>query len=203
MERHKFSLFRAGGAATLQPLGDISRRAGVDALRGLLLLLMALTHLPTRVSAYASQPLGFVSAAEGFIFLSAFLAGRSYTSRAPTHDASRARGRIWMRALKLYGYHILLLVFAFSIAAAFAAMTGRPALRNLLTFYFDAPLVAIISGSLLLYQPPLFDILPMYIVFLLLTPLLLAHTARHGWGRILSLSVILWVFAQVGGRRSL
>ena len=56
----------------------MSRRTELDSLRGLLLLLMALTHLPTRMSAYANQPLGFVSAAEGFVFLSAFLAGRSY-----------------------------------------------------------------------------------------------------------------------------
>jgi hypothetical protein len=162
---------------------------------------MALTHLPTRMSVYANQPLGFVSAAEGFIFLSAFLAGRSYSSALAPAAARQVRGRYFTRALKLYGYHLLLLLFAFSIAAAFAALTGRPALRNLLTFYFDAPIVALISGPLLLYQPPLFDILPMYIVFLLLTPLLLATTARRGWALVLGLSALAWAFAQLGGRR--
>src|SRR5215831_9237835 len=46
----------------------------IDALRGLMLVLMTLTHMPTRFSDPLGQPLGFVSAAEGFVFLSAFLA---------------------------------------------------------------------------------------------------------------------------------
>lgn len=177
------------------------RRTELDALRGLLLLNMALTHLPTRVSAYANQPLGFVSAAEGFVFLSAFLAG---ASSAPliADDLRRAQTKLklWSRAFKLYTYHLGLLLFAFTIAAAFAATTGRPALRNLLTFYFDSPTMAVVSGPLLLYQPPLFDILPMYIVFLALTPWLLARTAVRGWGGVLFVSTLLWVFAQAGGR---
>lgn len=179
----------------------IIRRLELDALRGLLLLTMALTHLPTRMSAYASQPFGFVSAAEGFVFLSAFLAGVSFRTTSLERGAQYARSRLWTRALRLYGYHLLLLLFAFTIAAAFAALTGRPALRNLLTFYFDSPVIAIISGPLLLYQPPLFDILPMYIVFLLATPLLYAAGVRFGWRNVLVVSVLVWLFAQLDGRR--
>ena len=39
----------------------------MDALRGVMLVAMTLTHLPTRFSSPAGQPLGFVSAAEGFV----------------------------------------------------------------------------------------------------------------------------------------
>lgn len=175
----------------------------LDALRGLLLLVMALTHLPTRVSLFTSQPLGFVSAAEGFVFLSAFLAGSAFHAALIARGVEHVRSRLWTRALRLYGYHLALLLFAFTIAAAFAVLSGRPALRNLLAFYFDSPTVAIVSSSLLLYQPPLFDILPMYIVFLAITPWLLATTAVHGWRGVLMLSVLLWTFAQLGGRRLL
>lgn len=164
---------------------------------------MALTHLPTRVSAYASQPVGFVSAAEGFVFLSAYLAGGVCSGMLLARGTQQTRAQFWTRAFRLYRYHLALLVFAFTIAAAFAVLTGRPAVRNLLTFYFDSPVMAIISGSLLLYQPPLFDILPMYVIFLGLTPVLLELGAKHGWGRLLTLSVTLWAFAQVGGRRIL
>lgn len=179
------------------------RRSELDALRGLLLLMMALTHLPTRISAYANQPLGFVSAAEGFVFLSAFLAGSASAAAVLAKGVDAIRNRLLSRALRLYGYHLLLLLFAFTIAAAFAALTGRPALRNLLAFYFDSPIAALISAPLLLYQPPLFDILPMYIVFLALTPLLLAVVSREGWRNVLLLSALLWVFSQVGGRQLL
>lgn len=181
----------------------MQRRPEFDALRGLLLLLMAVTHLPTRLSAYSSQPFGFVSAAEGFVFLSAFITGSVYVPLLLARGAQHVRSRLWTRALKLYGYHLALLLFAFTIAAAFAVLSGRPALRNLLVFYFDSPAVAIVSGSLLLYQPPLFDILPMYIVFLAATPFLLEMTKRQGWRKLLSLSILVWIFAQLDGRRLL
>jgi hypothetical protein len=43
----------------------------------------------------------------------------------------------------------------------------------LLTFYFAHPFVAIAGSVLLLYCPPLLDILPMYVTFLFLTPIVL------------------------------
>jgi hypothetical protein len=49
----------------------MQRRIELDAARGVMLLWMTLTHLPTLISTYANQPFGFVSGAEGFIFLSA------------------------------------------------------------------------------------------------------------------------------------
>ena len=42
----------------------------LDALRGFMLVWITFTHLPTALSTYVNQPFGFVSAAEGFIFLS-------------------------------------------------------------------------------------------------------------------------------------
>jgi hypothetical protein len=55
----------------------LARRTEIDVLRGLMLVLITITHLPTVFSAKFSQPFGFVSAAEGFVFLSAFLQERS------------------------------------------------------------------------------------------------------------------------------
>ena len=49
----------------------MTRWREIDALRGLMLVMMTITHLPTRLSITLGQPLGFVSAAEGFVFLSA------------------------------------------------------------------------------------------------------------------------------------
>jgi hypothetical protein len=177
------------------------RRDELDILRGVLLVLMAVTHLPTRLSLYSSQPFGFVSAAEGFVFLSAFLVGSTYSRKLVEHGSHYVRTRLWQRAGKLYIAHLALLLFAFTIVAAIAVVSGRPALRNHLSVYFDTPVWAAIGGPLLLYQPPLLDILPMYIVFLVLTPLLLKFAARRGWWPLLTLSGLLWLFAQLDGRR--
>ena len=50
----------------------------LDALRGLMLVWMTLTHLPTVLTTYVNQPFGFISASEGFLFLSALFTGRIY-----------------------------------------------------------------------------------------------------------------------------
>src|SRR6185312_12396702 len=45
--------------------------------------------------------------------------------------------------------------------------------------------------------PPLMDILPMYVVFLGLTPLALQLAARRGWRPLLIASALMWIAAQL------
>jgi hypothetical protein len=93
-----------------------------------------------------------------------------------------------------------MLAMVFTIVAAFAAHTHRAAIYNLLNFYLAHPLTAIIGSVLLIYCPPLLDILPMYVTFLLMTPYILSVAVRHGWRRILILSGLVWLLAQFGLR---
>ncbi len=177
----------------------LQRRPELDALRGLFLVWMTLTHLPTRFSDFVNQPIGFVSSAEGFVFLSALLVSRISIRQAAENEAD-LRTKLWKRTLKIYGYHLLMLTFAFTVAAAFAVTTHRPAVYNLLNFYILHPWVAIIGSVLLLYCPPLLDILPMYVLFLFFTPMLLTASVRYGWKRILAVSGTVWLLAQFGLR---
>jgi hypothetical protein len=177
----------------------LERRPELDALRGLFLVWMTLTHLPTRFSDFVNSPIGFVSSAEGFVFVSALLVGRLYI-RELLVDASGVRLKLWKRSLKIYSYHLLMLAFAFTIAAAFAVHTHRAAISNLLDFYLAHPFVAIVGSVLLLYCPPLLDILPMYVTFLFFTPLLLSAAVRFGWRKILFFSGLIWLLAQFGLR---
>lgn len=180
-------------------LPRLERRPELDALRGLFLVWMTLTHLPTRFSDFVNSPIGFVSSAEGFVFISALLVGRLYI-RELLVDAPGVRMRLWKRSLKIYGYHLLMLAFAFTVAAAIAVHTHKAALVNLLDFYLAHPVVAIVGSVLLLYCPPLLDILPMYVTFLFFTPLVLSAAVRFGWKRILFLSGCVWLLAQFGLR---
>jgi hypothetical protein len=177
----------------------VERRPELDALRGLFLVWMTLTHLPTRFSDFVNSPIGFVSSAEGFVFISALLVGR-FCIRELIQDAEGARIRLWKRSLKIYRYHLLMLAFAFTIAAAFAVHSHKAAISNLLDFYLAHPLVAIVGSVLLLYCPPLLDILPMYVTFLFFTPLLLSAAVRFGWRWILLASGSVWLLAQFGLR---
>jgi hypothetical protein len=177
----------------------LQRLPELDALRGLFLVWMTLTHLPTRFSDLVNQPFGFISSAEGFVFLSALLIGRLYI-RKSMEDPVGVRSHLWKRSLKLYAYHMLLLAFAFTVGAAWAVHAHRAAITNLLNFYLHHPGTAILGSVLLIYCPPLFDILPMYVLFLFLTPLLLSAALRVGWKIMLTASTLVWMLAQFGLR---
>jgi len=175
------------------------RRPELDALRGLFLVWMTLTHLPTRMSDLVNSPLGFVSSAEGFVFVSALLVGRLYI-RDLFADASVVRVRLWKRSLQIYGYHLLMLALAFTVAAGVAVHTHKAAISNLLDFYLAHPLVAVVGSVLLIYCPPLLDILPMYVTFLFFSPIVLSSSVRFGWKKILVASGCIWILAQFGLR---
>jgi hypothetical protein len=179
----------------------MGRRTELDAVRGLMLVWIALTHLPTSVSTYVNQPFGFVSAAEGFIFLSALFTGRIYYRMAEHDGYWPMTRRLWSRTLRLYVYHGLLLAFAFLVAVPIASRGNRPGLHNLLDFYFMAGAKqSITEAALLVYRPPLLDILPMYIIFLAFTGVALLLARKIGWKPIVLGGFVIWSFAQFGFR---
>lgn len=172
------------------------RIPALDTLRGFLLLWMTLTHLPTRVSQYSNQAVGYVSAAEGFILLAAILVARIHQGSSAKYGQSLAVGKLWRRIARIYSYHVVLLGFAFFICGAIAAKFQRVPLENLLDYYLQHPKEALLAAPALLYNPPLLDILPMYIIFMLLTPLILRAAERWGWRAVLIVSGSVWVLAQ-------
>jgi hypothetical protein len=174
------------------------RRWEVDALRGLMLVLMTLTHLPTRLTSPLGQPFGYVSAAEGFVLLSGFMAGLVYGRMAERQGLAAMRRAFWRRSLLVYGCHAALLLFLFSAIALIGLKGDEPAVKNLMSFYLRQPLDALIGGLLLIHQPPLLDILPMYVLFMLASPWAFWLALRFSWVPVMAGSVSLWLLAQFG-----
>jgi hypothetical protein len=166
----------------------------LDALRGLFLFIIAAVHVPSPLSSVLHEPFGFISAAEGFIFLSAALAGRVY-GRVLDQDGRAAMTRkIWSRARLVYIVHVAVML-PVALIVWLVARDVTP-LANHFHDFLTHPLSSLALIPLLLHQAPLFDILPMYVVFLLATPLVLAAARRWGWGVILSVSALGWFSAQ-------
>ena len=199
-------------STTAPPSGVAANRAGstaqkprgrlveLDVLRGFLLLWMTLTHLPTKASIISNQTFGFVSGAEGFIFLAAFMVGQLQ------HRVEQKRGElgslrdIAKRTLRIYAYHCVLLAIAFTLVAELGVTFHLLALQNLLSFYLQKPKEAILAAALLEYRPSLLDILPMYIIFMALTPLARKIAQRWSWDPLVYASFAIWAAAQFGLR---
>jgi hypothetical protein len=170
----------------------------IDALRGLMLLLMSVTHIPTRFTDPLGQPFGFVSAAEGFVLLSGFMAGLVYTQKQLRRGDEAMRDAFLKRAFKIYLAQAALLLFVLTVVALIGVATRQEAITDLVSYFLEQPLKALLGGLLLLYNPPLLDILPMYVLFMIASPVLLLHGSEHGWRGILAASVALWLAAQFG-----
>ncbi len=122
--------------------------------------------------------------------------GRIQQGALERHGAAVAQEKLWRRILRIYGYHLALLGLAFSVCAWAAAYFHRVPLENLLDFYLLHPAQALVAAPALLYNPPLLDILPMYIMFMLVTPLLMRIASRWGWAPVLIGSGSIWLLAQ-------
>jgi hypothetical protein len=169
-----------------------------DVLRGILLLMMSVDHSPSSLRRFTDQPLGFFSTAECFVFVSAFLAGMLFRKRAEKLGFAAARSSSIDRAGRIYRAHLVTLFFAFVLGSFF--LSELPGIRNLLDHYLVNPLAAISSSLALLFRPPLMDILPMYILFSLLTPAAFGAAQRWGWKAVLFVSFSAWVIAQTDVR---
>src|SRR5260370_19735290 len=171
-----------------------SRDARLDALRGLFLVIMAAVHVPTPLSHLLQEPFGYTSVAEGFVFLGACLAGYVYGKTYLCAEWRTMAGRVWKRARQIYLVHLALVV-PFGLLA-WAAGSKLPPLANHFHDFLAHPWASLALMPLLLHQPPLFDILPLYVIFLGATPLVLAMARRRGWGIVLIISGLGWLTAQ-------
>lgn len=170
----------------------------IDALRGLMLVLMTVTHLPSRLTDPLGQPFGFVSAAEGFVLLSAFVCGLVYGGIGHQKGVPAMRQAFWRRAVTVYLCQAALLLFLFFVIAGLGLRADQPAVHERVRYFMAYPHQAFVWALALVHEPALLDILPMYILFMLASPWVMAYGMRHGWKRPLMVSAGLWLLAQFG-----
>lgn len=180
--------------------GGQGRLIQLDILRGFLLVWMTLTHLPTKANLISNQTFGFVSGAEGFIFLAGFMVGQLEYRREKRSGMRSTVFDLLRRTGRVYLYHVGLLAITLTVFAYIAVTFHRQSLENLLSFFLGNHVEAVIAGLALRYRPSLLDILPMYVVFLALTPLARIIASRWGWDPVIYSSFAIWAAAQFGLR---
>lgn len=163
----------------------------LDTMRGILLVMMTLNHLEWRLRDYTAEPFGFVTAAEGFILLSAYT--YAITSRVRDVPFAAMVQTAGKRALKIYKYHLLAfatLVVVTLAVPAYGEIFGKRFFGN---EALEITATTLVGAATLMHQPKFFDILPMYIVFALLTPLVLYGLRQQQPHLVLLVSALLWI----------
>lgn len=177
-------------SAVMDAWSTTRRDLRIDTLRGLFLVVMTLDHLPHHpLLRFTRQSFGFVSAAEGFVFVSGIVSAWVYGRILAKQGEANLRLRAWHRARDLYLTYLLLYTLAL-VSGRWGGRQVASQFPDLWTRWWH--------GALLIYRPPFSGILPMYAVFLLLTPWLLGQMQRRRALLIWSVSTALWLAAQWG-----
>jgi hypothetical protein len=189
----RFTLREVSSQSILQQ--NPSRLAHLDALRGLMLVFMAVNHIPSELQVATNHVFGFVSAAEGFVFLAGLLAGLVYTRKLDRSSFLEMRNAGFQRAAKVYRYHLAAYLVIFTWVFGFTLHTGTPPACSPALMH-ASPWLSILAGPFLVYQPGMLDILPMYCVFLLTLPFLLRWLEQGRRSQVLLGSLALWALCN-------
>jgi len=178
----------------------MQRFVQIDALRGLFLVVIMMNHLETFFKKYTYEPFGFISAAEGFVFMSGLVAGLVYTRKLARYGREQMVNSVMSRSFTIYKYHVALYLSWLLLLLVMQYIS--PYWVTFWTERMDLPegnrFVTFLLGFVLLYLPKGMDILPMYFVFLLLLPLAIRQFRRGKAVITLLISLAVWAAAQAG-----
>jgi hypothetical protein len=182
------------------PVVTTGRDLRLDLFRGIALWLIFLDHIPSNVVSWITiRNYGFSDATEIFIFISGYTAAFVYGRAMGERGFVVAGARILRRAWQIYVAHVFLFAIYMAEISYVATSFDNPLYAeemNILDF-LKQPDMTIVQALLLKFKPVNMDILPLYIILLLLFPPILWLLRRWpmlALGASLGLYVLAWQF---------
>lgn len=167
----------------------------LDFFRGLALLFIFLDHIPDNYVNYLT--LGnfvFSDAAELFVFISGYTAALVFGGVLARHGTAFAMAQVLKRCWTLYVAHIFLFVIYTAQVSYTAERFKNPMFVDEMNIanFLQEPHIAIIKALTLQLQPSFLNILPLYIILLLLLAVILPLLQR--WPlHVLAASALLYL----------
>jgi hypothetical protein len=161
---------------------DSLRDLRLDFFRGLALVCIFIDHIPENYLTYFTlSAVGFFDAAEVFIFISGFTAALVYGRVLEARGAMLATVQVLRRAWQLYVAHIFLFVIFLAEVSYTVRTFNNPMYNEEMGVgdFLEHPHIAVVQAMLLQFQPTFLDILPLYIVMLLIFPVVLLCLRWH------------------------
>lgn len=174
---------------------------GIDFWRGIVLAMIFINHVPGNgFEIMTNRHIGFSDSAEAFVFLAGVSVVLAYGGRFLGNQQRRGLRALATRAVTLYGVQIAMSFAAILIFAIGALVFDDDTImhehgRDL---FLSNPMRAIVAVTGLSHQLGYFNILPMYIVFLLWAPALLL-LARIDDRLMLGVSALIYLLAREYG----
>lgn len=173
----------------------MTRNLAYDGLRGWLLIIIASNHLfGNFVTQFTRTPLGFVSAAEGFVFLSGFVAYLVYGRLAENKTALKQK--IWQRSFTIYRFHIIAILITFLLVWLFPFFNPVWSDFYNAANWLNAPLQSFVSALFLLEHPGFHDILILYLIPMIFLPFAIMAIKNGKVIFVALASFTVWLLAQ-------
>jgi hypothetical protein len=178
-----------------------ARDLRLDLFRGLALWLIFLDHIPSNaVSWITIRNYGFSDATEIFVFISGYTAAFVYGRAMREHGFIVSSARVLKRAWQIYVAHVFLFAIYLAEIAYVAHSFENPLYTEEMGVldFMKSPDVTILQALLLKFKPVNMDVLPLYIVLLVMFAPMLWLLLRAPNVALIA-SALLYTFAHMFG----
>ena len=190
-----------------QTASSIPRILALDFLRGVMLMMMMMMIDHSFFMGFTQWTaarewlygfFGYITAAEGFYFLSGLVCSLVF-HRGFLPGATPRTALIWQRVRTIWFWHLVTVVIACLCVILYAdhgsaILKGNP----YLTQFFAQPLGVLFLAPVFLARPPFLNILPLYVHYLAAVPLFLRWLATGRAWLAWLVTGLLWAVGQFG-----
>jgi hypothetical protein len=179
------------------PLPQAQRDLRLDFFRGIAMFVIFVSHVPGNAWVnWIPGRFGFSDSAEIFVFCSGMASAIAFGKVFEQRGFLLGSARILHRAWQVYWAHISIFVFIAMTMVIADRLLGTGSYYvgelNLLPFFNDTE-ANLLGLFTLTYVPNYFDILPMYLVILLIVPAMVAAHALHRLLPFVIMGVLWWL----------
>lgn len=171
----------------------------LDFYRGIAMFIILVAHIPgNRWTGWIPARFGFSDATEIFVFCSGMASAIAFGGSFARQGWWLGSARVLFRCWQVFWAHIGLFFFIAMTMAALDLFGGfeKSYINSLnLGHFFKDPMPQLVGLFTLTYVPNYFDILPMYLVVLMLMPLMMGLERVGLWAVALA-SVLFWLAAN-------
>ena len=180
---------------TLPPKG---RDLRLDLIRGIANWQIFINHIPNnKLNWITTEYYGFSDAADLFIFISGYTASFVYARIMLERSSLGASTRIFKRAWQIYVAQVMLFCVYAAGIGYLALKYHDPNLDNIynIHLFFEHPVQMLGAALTLRYKPLNMDVLPLYVLLMLVFPAILwALVRKPSW--VLAASMVLYFVAR-------
>lgn len=174
-----------------------TRDTRLDVLRALALLMIFVDHVPGQpLENWTLRNFGFSDASEVFVLISGIAVALAYGRKYDMTNLTDLTRKAWRRAGTLFGAHLFSTFATIGVFGIFALAASRPFLMRQIDMWpaLSDPQRGLFALITLGHQIGYNNILPMYMVLMLMVPAII-WAERRSPALLLAASIALWAIA--------